>query len=769
MGHCQNAQMPNHRLSSHTPSLKRCAQGLRSAGLGLILWPGLLWAQSPPSPSGTMLDAPAPALPTASPIVLPTASPTAVVPTGSPTDLGQVEVRSNRNNDTEARRESSASKIVIGREEIEKQGDSTLGEVLRRLPGVTVQGAPGRGGGIRMRGLGGGFTQILLDGERIPPGFSIDTLTPEQVERIEIMRAPTAETGARAIAGTINIVLREGRKANPDDLKITRSQERGEGSTQLSWVHNLKTEPLGGTLSLSLMDQYRPDEGTTVTTSNVREDSVRQSESLAHRQALHASARLQWKGEQGRSLTLTPFVVYSDNRSPGQIEVRQTEGALRSDSAQTLNKSRFAMARLNGQWAQRLSADDRLELRFGLGQSHYDYRLDQTGAADVLLFNGFETQNFVDRSGSLNGKWTRAMDNGHQIVSGLELEGVRRSEEGNTAVDDDSGDIKARTLRWAAYAQDEFKINAHWSAYVGLRYESILTEGTDALGLKSNHSSVWTPLLHALWKPDPAKRDQVRMSLTRSYRTPSLYNLVARPVPSREANSPTRPDRVGNPDLRPELATGIDLAFERYLPSGGVLSAGVFHRQITDLIRYAVAQQSGLYWAPGQDRWVSSPTNLGDAITQGIELEAKFRWDQWQAGALPVDIRSNLSLFRSKVKQVPGPNNRLDQQPSMTANLGADYRLRSRPLTVGGNLNWNPDYDTRRSEQQWAYQGTKRVLDVYGQWRFSSATALRLTVSNLTPRDYLTSSTFSGFGVNETSRSTSPSWRNVQLRLEMKI
>jgi iron complex outermembrane receptor protein len=701
----------------------------------------------------------------------------ATVPAAT-TDLGQVEIRSNRNNDTEVRRESSASKIVIGREEIDKQGDSTLGEVLRRLPGVTVQGAPGRGGAIRMRGLGGGYTQILLDGERVPPGFSIDSLTPEQVEKIEIMRAPTAETGARAIAGTINIVLREGRKTNPDDLKITRSQEHGEGSTQLSWVHNLQTQPLSGTVTLSLMDQYRPDESTSVITSSERDDSIRQSASLGHRRAMHASARLQWKGEQGRTLTLTPFVVHSDYASPGRLQVRDTEPGIRSDSAQTLNQSIFAMARLNGQWAQRLSADDRLEVRFGLGQSRYDFRFDQTGAADELLFNGFETQDFVDRSGSLNGKWTRAMDNGHQIVSGLELETVRRREQGNDGigvVGEDAGNLNARTFRWAAYAQDEFKINANWSAYTGLRYESILTEGTDAEGLKSNHSAVWTPLLHALWKPDPAKRDQVRMSLTRSYKTPSLFNMVAPLRVSRDypvsagTNVPTQPDRVGNAGLKPELATGIDVAFERYLPGGGVLSANVFHRQISDLIRYTTVQQANPDWAPGQNRWVSTPVNLGDATTQGIELEAKFRLDQVRKGALPVDIRSNLSLFSSKVKQVPGPDNRLDRQPDMTANLGADYRVRSMPLTVGGNLNWNPDYNTRLSEQQWAYQGTKRVLDVYGQWRFSAATALRLTVSNLTPRDQLSTSTFSGHSVNETSRTTSPSWRNVQLRLEMKI
>jgi iron complex outermembrane receptor protein len=105
----------------------------------------------------------------------------------------------------------------------------------------------------------------------------------------------------------------------------------------------------------------------------------------------------------------------------------------------------------------------------------------------------------------------------------------------------------------------------------------------------------------------------------------------------------------------------------------------------------------------------------------------------------------------------------------MTANLGGDYRLRGMPLTLGGNLNWNPDYDTRRSQQQWAYQGSKEVLDVYGLWRFSPATALRLTVSNFTPRDYVTGTSYVGNNVSETARTTNSNWRVVQLRLEMKI
>ena len=682
------------------------------------------------------------------------------------TDLGRVEIRSNRDNDTELRRESTASKIVIGRDDIEKQGDATIGDVLKRLPGVTLGGPPGRGGAIRMRGLGNGYTQILLDGERMPPGFSIDQLTPEQVERIEILRAPTAETGARAIAGTINIVLREGRRGVPDDLKLSTNTEHGHTGGQFNWVHNLQSEAITGSTTLSVMDSYKPDESTTVTDSSSFAERVREASSLGHRRGVHANARLQWKGEEGRSLVLMPFLVYSEYDNSGRIAVRSAAGV--ADAAQTQSNSRFAMGRLNGQWGQRLSADDRLEARFGVGQSNYDYRMDQTGATQVngdtgnpLLRNGFETQNFVDRSSNLTGKWTRALDSGQQIVSGLEFEQVRRSEDGNAAMPDEGGNLQAATRRWALYSQDEFKINPQWSAYGGLRYESLQTEGTVNGVLKHNDSGVWTPLLHAVFKPDPQKRDQIRMSLTRSYKPPSLYQLVARYVPSLGDNTWTQPDRTGNPDLRPELATGVDIAFERYLEQGGVLSANVFRRNIRDLIRYTTTYNGS--------RYVSSPTNVGDAVTQGVELEAKFRLNQWVAEAWPVDVRSNVSFFRSEVKDVPGPNNRLDQQPSSTGNLGGDYRLRGLPLTLGGNFNWNPAYDTRRTEQQWAYQGAKRVLDVYGLWRLSPSAGLRLTVSNLTPLDYVTGSTFSSAGQTESARTTARNWQNIQLRLELKI
>ena len=81
----------------------------------------------------------------------------------------KVEV-SGQPTDNALRRNSTASKIVIGREELLRFGDGNLADLMRRLPGVTPTGRPGRGGGVAMRGMGGGFTQILVNGERMAPG-----------------------------------------------------------------------------------------------------------------------------------------------------------------------------------------------------------------------------------------------------------------------------------------------------------------------------------------------------------------------------------------------------------------------------------------------------------------------------------------------------------------------------------------------------------------------------------------------------------------------
>jgi outer membrane receptor for ferrienterochelin and colicins len=58
---------------------------------------------------------------------------------------------------------------VYGRGELERNGDTSLGEVLKHLPGVTMSGAPGSAGSVQMRGLGNGYTQLRISGNNLLP------------------------------------------------------------------------------------------------------------------------------------------------------------------------------------------------------------------------------------------------------------------------------------------------------------------------------------------------------------------------------------------------------------------------------------------------------------------------------------------------------------------------------------------------------------------------------------------------------------------------
>ena len=698
-------------------------------------------------------------------------------------DMGKVEITSGRDNDTQQRRESTASKIVIGREEIEKQGDSNIGEVLKRMPGITLGGNPGRGGGVRMRGLSAGYTQILLDGQRVPPGFSIESLTPEMVERIEIYRAPTAETGAQAIAGTINIITREGRRGMPSELKLGSSWQGGYHSPNGSYTTYKEFENWSSNFTFSMYENATPDHSETVlsrqyTSTSTTLARTRINDSSSTRDGFNSTGRLQFKGAPGETLTLMPFVVYSRSHNSGTIALSQTQtvsgaSTASTDSANTSGDGNFGMARLNGQWRRKLSADSSMEWKFNTGgwdSTSHSYQT-PTGGGSVLpsLSQSATTR---DRSVNLNGKYTNVLGGGHQWVSGAEIEIVRRTQSAQPVYSDGDGNMQARTLKYAIYTQDEKQFTPNWSGHGGLRYEQMSTYGNNGETEATNRVGVFSPLLHALWKPNPEGRDQVRMSLTRSFKAPWMQSLLARYTPSRDdvgsnANIATNPGSKGNPGLRPEVALGLDIAVERYLADGGVMSASVFHRRVSNLIRNVTSLETISGYS--SQLYVSIPQNVGNAITQGIELEAKFRLNQMVADAPAVDIRSNISFYESNVLNIAGPNNRLDQQPSMTANLGADYRLRSMPYTVGGNINMNPGYTTHSSEYQWLYVSQKRVMDVYGLWRVDPKTSWRLTLSNLSPLSYNTNNLYNSSSLYENSTTRNRNWTNIQIRLEKKL
>ncbi|MBY0238096.1 MAG: TonB-dependent receptor [Burkholderiaceae bacterium] len=717
--------------------------------------------------------------------------------TASAPPVQQVTITNSRASDMDERRNATAGKQVYGREELDRNGDSNLGDVLKRLPGVTIGGGrPGRGGDVRMRGLGNGYTQVLVNGERPPAGFSMESLAPDQVERVEVMRGPVAEHSARAIAGTINIVLRDGYQQKDLQVKLADGVEQGLHSPNLSLTLPGKQGTLSYTLSgtLGINRQHNEGHGTSTDTradGTVERLQLQDDDSSGTTKNLNLAPRVSYKFDNGDTLNFQAFVMAMRSDTGATSALRQPAAlpgvpAQEYATADTQSHASTTFMRGFGNWVHRLQGASKLDVKFGFGLGRRDsdalrYQYDAKGS---LLDRFTDTDASRDRGVNLGGKYTSPLGQGHLLAAGWEVETGHR-EQTRVALDKngasqfaDSGDnLTADTRRVALYAQDEWDITPAWSVYGGVRWEGIRTTSERGAGSAGNvnadtirnNSSVLSPLLHGVWRIPGQERDQVRLSWTKSYKSPNVQDLIALPALSRN-NDATRPDRTGNPNLKPELATGIDLAYEHYLGRAGIVSASAFIRDIDDLIRRTLTT----YRAPdGTLRWISTPSNVGHAKTKGIELEAKFQLAEWFAEAPAIDVRANYSRFWSRVDGIPGPDNRLDQQAKQTGNLGLDYRMKDAPLTFGASFNWTPSIRVQSSTEQVVEVSRKRVLDAYVLWKATAFTQVRLSASNMLADDAignnLVMASAGGKSVAKLSSTVNPTYPVWSVRLETKF
>lgn len=652
----------------------------------------------------------------------------------------KVEVSVGRDS-YDARRDDTATKIVVTQEELRKYGDSLLTDVLKRQPGITVTGgAPGRGGGeIRMRGLGNGYTQVLLNGDSAPPGFSIDSLAPEQVERIEIMRAATAEFSTQAIAGTINIVLKKRVSAARRTAKLTTEAsdvyQSGNAVAELAdkkerMSYTVVTSLRGGRFDQDferVEEMYAPG-GARLWSQTA---SV---ESSGHFANLSVSPRVNWTTAGG---TLTSQSFLSAMRGPFEATTSREPNplvpqAFTAEKLDALNRNNSARTDLT--WAHKLPEGRKLEVKAGLNTSRQDSLASEQADGPVQIDR--DTRTVTRQHGwTTTGKYSTPFAEGHALTAGWDLSDARSKEAFHRddlggAVTDDL--FTTDTLRSAVYLQDDWTVTPRWMLYFGLRWESIETrsDGMDYDEVR-NRSSVLSPLFQALWKLPQTKNDQLRLALTRTYKAPA--RLSPRRFTSIN-NSATSPDSQGNPYLKPELATGIDAAYEHYFgPGNAMMSVSAYARRIEDLTRNDVVFVDG--------RWVSMPVNDGNARTRGIELDTKFPLKQFVGGAPELDVRANLARNWSSVDTVPGPHNRLADQVPYSANLGFDYKYSGR-VSMGGTYSFKGGGPVQVSRHSGTYATIKRELDFYALWKFKSGIQLRFTAVNLLAQPFTNVSTY---------------------------
>lgn len=657
--------------------------------------------------------------------------------------LERVEI-SARQTDTELRRRASTAKQVYGREELDRFGDTNVADVLQRLPGITMQGnAP------RLRGMSASYTQILINGDPAPPGFALDQLDPALVERIEVSKGPTASQSAQAVAGTINIILKDAPKRSQRDLRLGTAYRFEKPTFSGSFTLGEKWGDMSLSLPISTFQWRGQIDSETHRQSALNDpagfDVIQKGDNRYQGQGINLGPVLTWRISEDETLSWQSFLQSGAWNSSTSYANQILAGSPMLEG-NTANEGGWQMVRSRLQWVNNFSADERIEVKAGIQASlgHFD---------NQSVGTGFMQQRTVgdNRQTSLTqaGNYTRLLSEAHSLALGWDLELRQREETRDASVAGvawigglQGQSFSAQVQKTALFVQDEWQVSPQWSATLGLRHEYIATQSKGLDVDLGNTSAVLTPMLHVAYKLDAAGKDLVRASLTRSYKAPDISTLLARPAPNSlyadlsQSNVMLAPDSIGNPALRPELATGLDLAYEKYLSGGGLFSVGVFYREISDLVRSVTSLQANPDYASAP-RWVSQAANFSSGRAAGLELELKGRAGELLPSLfdakLPLSLRGALNYYRSEVDTVPAPDNRLDGQQPWSGNFGMDYRFNSKPLTIGGNFAFTPDFVTRQSLSQTLDQGRSRSMDVFARWMVSDKVSMRLALSNIAP------------------------------------
>lgn len=648
--------------------------------------------------------------------------------------MQKVEVTGAR---LDQRREETAAAIIISAQELQRQGDRSLADALKRVPGITI-GDGSKGSEIRMRGLGNGYTQVLLNGVAVPPGFSVESLAPELIEKVEILRTASVELGTQAIAGTVNIILRKSAPRARQEARLGMDALAGTRSPSLSWQASDKVGGDSYTVAATASRTSTPEWRTEYETLDALDDPIGKGGGPAvsrvspQRNAnvarsANVAPRFTWVSG-GDTLASQTFLNFYE-RSEG-VEAHET--VLAGGPTQFPDNGRRVvlrgvLLRSDLTWLRALERGARLEAKLGIlanpRSSDFEFHSLEGGVRSPDLK---AVHADIGEAGlTFAGKYQLPLGGGHALAIGWDTGRTRRTQ---TREEQDyttgmAYDERYRGLisRLAVFAQDEWELAENWSLSAGVRWEALETSVVQrgaVRGAVVQRSPVLSPVLQGLVKLSPQRK--VRLGLARTFKAPTMVDLIPRRYMTDNNNSATNPDTQGNPALRPELAWGLDAGYDHYFGKDGLFSASAYARRIDDVTLPLLFRDRG--------RWVRTPSNQGRAEAHGVALELKA------ALSAAWSVRANVARNWSRVVSVPGPDNRLDRQAPLSANAGMDWQVLP-ALKAGADLNYQRGARTQVSMLEASAEDSVRKLDLYAVWQMDSATRVRLGAVNLLRRD----------------------------------
>lgn len=392
--------------------------------------------------------------------------------------LADTVVSANR--EPQRRSQTPAATTVFNRDDIERLQVRSVAELLERVPGVSVARTGGAGSltSLFVRGTASTQTLVLVDGQRIAAASSgtnsLEFLSPDQIERIEVVRGPrSALYGSDAIGGVVQIFTRQGsgRGLAPEVRFGVGSNDTVERSLGLSGGNGQTRFNLGAALDETQgIDATRDSFGANGDDDAYRNRSL--SLNLAHRFNDRLEAGVSALDQRGELEFDDPFDGYQP-----------------TVDFQLSSISGFLDAKLNEVWNS----------RFEIGHSE-DKRDTRNDAPLAPAYAFYSYSTYRDSASWVN---TLQLDPAHQLLLGADWHEDQLHSSSDFAQDS----------RWnqAAFIQHRYTGDA-FSTEIGLRHDENEQYGS----VNTWNAAVTVPL---------NTRNDVVVSYSEGFRAPTFNEL----------------------------------------------------------------------------------------------------------------------------------------------------------------------------------------------------------------------------------------------------
>ena len=256
---------------------------------------------------------------------------------------------------------------------------------------------------------------------------------------------------------------------------------------------------------------------------------------------------------------------------------------------------------------------------------YYDY----TDAADKYLSDWKDNLSTQVRSSFMPGSQYPI---GTQFVSKGYLGNMNFDKaDGQELLEEEADNYKATEQIHAAYLRLDQRLGAKLTATAGLRMEStrLKTSGVNYMvdeeeeesltptGEFRNNYTNWLPSLLLKYTPDD--NSNVRFSITKTISRPKYSALVA----NKSFNLADQEATIGDPNIKPTEAWNFDLSADYYFKSIGMVSLGLFYKDIKNVnvetLGYYTGEELGLA-GNGELFEVTQNMNAYDARVFGVEV-----------------------------------------------------------------------------------------------------------------------------------------------------